>query len=136
MADTTSKELQAKQKTEVSAPAEQTTPGTVFVPAVDIFESEKDITLLADLPGVKSEDLKINLRDNVLTLSGDIAPVEGADEKDIFIEYEVGKYYRQFSLSEVINQNKIDARLEDGILRLVLPKSEKAVPKKITVKAA
>ena len=136
MADTTSKELQAKQKTEVSTPAEQTTPGTVFVPAVDIFESEKDITLLADLPGVKSEDLKIDLRDNVLTLSGDIAPVEGADEKDIFIEYEVGKYYRQFSLSEVINQNKIDARLEDGVLRLVLPKSEKAVPRKITVKAA
>ena len=136
MADTTGKELQARQKAEVSTPAEQTTPGTVFVPAVDIFESEKDITLLADLPGVKSEDLKINLRDNVLTLSGDIAPVEGADEKDIFIEYEVGKYYRQFSLSEVINQNKIDARLEDGVLRLVLPKSEKAVPKKITVKAA
>ena len=136
MADTTSKELQAKQKTEVSTPAEQTTPGTVFVPAVDIFESEKDITLLADLPGVKSEDLKIDLRDNVLTLSGDIAPVEGADEKDIFIEYEVGKYYRQFSLSEVINQDKIDARLEDGVLRLVLPKSEKAVPKKIAVKAA
>jgi len=136
MADTNSKEIQAKQKTEVSTPAEQTSPGTVFVPAVDIFESEKDITLLADLPGVKSEDLKIDLRDNVLTLSGDIAPVEGADEKDIFIEYEVGKYYRQFSLSEVINQNKIDARLEDGVLRLVLPKSEKAVPKKITVKAA
>jgi HSP20 family molecular chaperone IbpA len=136
MADTTSKELQARQKTEVSTPAEQTTPGIVFVPAVDIFESEKDITLLADLPGVKSEDLKIDLRDNVLTLSGVIAPFEGPDEKDLIIEYEIGKYYRQFSLSEVINQDKIDARLEDGVLRLVLPKSDKAVPKKITVKAA
>ncbi|MEW6670294.1 MAG: Hsp20/alpha crystallin family protein [Thermodesulfobacteriota bacterium] len=136
MADTTGKELQAKQKTEVNASAEQTAPGAVFVPAVDIFESEKEITLLADLPGVKADDLKIDLRDNVLTLSGEIAPIEGPDEKDIFIEYETGKYYRQFSLSEVINQNKIDARLEDGVLRLVLPKSEKVVPKKITVKAA
>ena len=136
MADTTGKELQARQKTEVSTPAEQTTPGVVFVPAVDIFESEKDITVLADLPGVKSEDLKIDLRDNVLTLSGDIAPYEGSDEKDIIIEYEIGKYYRQFSLSEVINQGKIDARIEDGVLRLTLPKSEKAVPKKIAVKAA
>ena len=136
MADTTGKELQARQKAEVSTPAEQTTPGAVFVPAVDIFESEKQITLLADLPGVKSEDLKIDLRDNVLTLSGDIAPYEGPDEKDIIIEYEIGKYYRQFSLSEVINQDKIDARLEDGVLRLVLPKSEKALPKKVIVKAA
>ena len=87
MADTTGKELQAKQKTELSTPAEQTTPGVVFVPAVDIFESEKDITLLADLPGVKSKDLKIDLGDNVLTLSGDITPFEGPDEKDIIIEY-------------------------------------------------
>jgi HSP20 family protein len=136
MADTTGKELQARQKAEVSTPAEQTTPGAVFVPAVDIFESEKQITLLADLPGVKSEDLKIDLRDNVLTLSGNITPFEEPDEKDIMVEYEIGKYYRQFSLSEVINQDKIDAQMEDGVLRLILPKSEKAVPKKITVKAA
>ncbi|MFO7665607.1 MAG: Hsp20/alpha crystallin family protein [Desulfobacterales bacterium] len=136
MTDTSGKELQARQKTEVGTPAEQTSPGAVFVPAVDIFETEKEITLLADLPGVKSDDLKIDLHDNVLSISGDIAPFEGPDEKDILIEYEIGKYYRQFTLSEVINQNKIDARLEDGVLRLVLPKSEKAVPKKITVKAA
>jgi len=136
MADTGGKELQVKQKAEVSAPAEQTTPGSVFVPAVDIFESEKEITLLADLPGVKSDDLKIDLRDNVLTLSGDVAPFEGADERDVFVEYEVGKYYRQFTLSEEINQNKIEAELKDGVLRLILPKVEKAVPKQITVKAA
>ena len=137
MADTTSgKELQAKQKTEVSTPAEQTAPGIVFVPAVDIFETEKDINLLADLPGVKSDDLKIDLRDNVLTLSAETSPFEGADEKDIFIEYEVGKYYRQFTLSEEIDQGKIEAELKDGVLRLNLPKAEKAVPKKITVKAA
>ena len=136
MADTIGRELQARQKAEVSTPAEQTTPGVVFVPSVDIFESEKDITLLADMPGVKSKDLKIDLRDNVLTISGDIAPYEESEEKDIIIEYEIGKYFREFSLSEVINQDKIDARMEDGVLRLVLPKSEKAVPKKITVKAA
>lgn len=136
MANTTGKELQAKQKTEVAESAEQTRPGAVFVPAVDIFESEKDITLLADMPGVKSENLKIDLEDNVLTMSGDVEPFEGSDEKDIFIEYEVGKYYRQFTLSEEIDQNKIDARLDNGVLRLVLPKSEKAVPKRIAVKAA
>ena len=136
MADTSGKELQAKQKAELSMPAEQTTAGVVFTPSVDIFETEKDINLLADLPGVKSDDLKIDLRDNVLTLSGDVTPFEESDENDIFIEYEVGKYYRQFSVTEEIDQDKIEGELKDGVLRLILPRAEKAVPKKITVKVA
>ena len=136
MADTSGKELQVKQKTAVSTPAEQTTPGAVFSPAVDIFETEKEINLLADLPGVKSEDLKIDLRDNVLTLAGDVSPFEGSDENDIFLEYEVGKYYRQFTLSEEIDQEKIKAELKDGVLKLILPKAEKVMPKQITIKVA
>lgn len=135
MATAESKELQVKQKGEVATPAEQTTPGPVFTPAVDIFETEKEITLLADLPGVKADGLKIDLRDSTLTLIGEVAPFEGAEEDDILIEYEVGRYYRQFSLSEAIDQNKIEATLKDGVLRLLLPKVEAAVPKKITVKA-
>jgi HSP20 family molecular chaperone IbpA len=133
MADKQSKEIQVKDKQEVSSPAEQTRPGLVFAPDVDIFETEMMITLLADLPGVRPEDLVIDLRDNTLTISGDIFPVEGGDEEDILIEYETGKYYRQFTLSEVIAQEKINAKLTDGVLRLTLPKVEKAVPRKITV---
>jgi HSP20 family protein len=135
MADNQSKEIQVKDKQEVASPAEQTRPGLVFTPDVDIFETETAITLLADLPGVRAEDLNIDLRDNTLTISADISPVEGGDEEDILIEYETGKYYRQFSLSEVIAQEKIDAKLTDGVLRLTLPKVEKAVPRKITVAA-
>jgi HSP20 family molecular chaperone IbpA len=118
----------------VASPAEQTAPGLVFTPAVDIFETEKEITLLADMPGVKAEDLNIDLRDNTLTLSAEIAPVENANEEDILVEYETGRYYRQFTLGEIINQQNIDAQLNDGVLRLSLPKVEKATPKKITVK--
>ncbi len=135
MADNQSKEIQVKDKQEVASPAEQTRPGLVFTPDVDIFETETAITLLADLPGVRAENLNIDLRDNTLTISADISPVEGGDEEDILIEYETGKYYRQFSLSEVIAQEKIDAKLTDGVLRLTLPKVEKAVPRKITVAA-
>jgi len=136
MADTHSKELKVREKQEVSSPAEQTTPGLVFTPAVDIFETEKEITLLADMPGVKADRLTIDLRDNILTLSGEIVPFENADEEDILVEYETGKYYRQFTIGELINQEKIDAKLNDGVLELKLPKVEKATPKKIVVKSA
>jgi HSP20 family protein len=135
MVDTDTNELQAKEKVEVAVPAEQTKPGRLFTPAVDIFETEKEIAMLADLPGVKADGLTIDLRDDTLTLTGEVKPFEGPDEEDILIEYDIGTYYRQFTLSEVIDQNKIDAKLQGGVLRLTLPKVEKAVPRQITVKA-
>ena len=136
MADTQSTELKVREKQEVASPAEQTTPGIVFTPAVDIFETEKEITLLADMPGVKADDLTVDLRDNTLTLAADIAPVDNSSEQELLVEYETGRYYRQFTLGELINQENIDAKLTDGVLRLTLPKIEKATPKKISVKVS
>ena len=133
MAQNQTKELQVKDKHELTTPAEGTRPGRMFSPNVDIFETDREITLLADLPGVKPDRLSIDLRDDILTLSADIDPYENPDEKDILIEYEVGQYYRQFTLSNVIDQNRIDARLKDGVLRLTLPKVEKATPRTISV---
>jgi HSP20 family molecular chaperone IbpA len=135
MSDTDRKALQPKGKAEVPTAVEQTKPGPVFTPAVDIFETEKELTLLADMPGVKAHGLNIDLRENILTLSGDVMSPEGANEVDVFREYRIGKYYREFSLSEVIDQAKIEAQLNDGVLRLNLPKVEKATPRKVTVKA-
>ncbi len=132
---TESKELQVKEKQEVTASAEQTRPGLVFTPEVDIFETDHDITILADMPGVATDGVSIDLEDNVLTLSGDVKPWEGPEESDVLIEFEIGKYYRQFTLSDVIDQDKIEAKLKDGVLRLTLPKAQKAVPRKITVTA-
>jgi HSP20 family molecular chaperone IbpA len=134
MAD--SKDIKVREKQELTTPAEQTTPGMVFTPQVDIFETEKEITLLADIPGVKSDRLNIDLRDNVLTITADIESAPTAGEEEVLIEYETGRFYRQFTLSEVIDQNKIDAKLGDGVLRLTLPKVEKATPRKIAIKAA
>lgn len=128
-----SKELQVKEKQEVAAPAEQTRSGMVFTPEVDIFETDREITLLADLPGVAADGVNIDLRDGVLTLIGDIKPWEDGGESDVLVEFEIGKYYRQFTLSDVIDQDKIEAKLEDGVLRLSLPKAEKALPRKIAV---
>jgi HSP20 family molecular chaperone IbpA len=130
-----SKELQVKEKQEVAAPAEQTRPGPVFTPDVDIFETEREITLLADVPGVAPEDVYIDLREGVLTLSGEVKPFEGKDECDVLVEFETGTYYRQFTLSEVIDQSRIEAKLENGVLRLTLPKAEKAMPRRIAINA-
>lgn len=131
MSDT--RELQVREKQEVSTPAEQTRPGLVFSPRVDIFETDKEIVLLADMPGVASDKLDVDLRENTLTLSAEAVSAKSADEQDILSEYGVGKYYRQFSLSEVIDQSKIKAKLQSGVLRLVLPKVEKAAPRKISI---
>ena len=134
MAESETKALQAKEKAEVATPAELMGEGPTFTPAVDIFETEKEITLLADLPGVKSKDLKIDLHESVLTLSGEVEAPESPTEVDVFREYRIGKYLREFTLSEAIDQAKIDAVLEDGVLRLTLPKVEAATPRKITVR--
>lgn len=135
MTDKDTKEIQVKPKQEVTADAEQTRPGLVFTPGVDIFETDRELTLLADLPGVTAENLTIDLRENTLTLTGEVESVGGADEKGLLVEYETGKYHRQFSLSNVIDQSKIDAKLNDGVLRLTLPKVEEAKPRRIEVKA-
>lgn len=130
-----SRELQVKEKQEVANPAEQTRPGLVFTPEVDIFETDHEITVLADMPGVAADGMNIGLQNGVLTLSGDVKPWEGQDETDVLVEFEIGKYFRQFTLSDDIDQSKIEAKLDDGVLRLTLPKAQKAVPRQITVTA-
>jgi len=134
MADTESKALQSKEKVTLTTAAEQTKPGIVFTPAVDIFETEKELTLLADMPGVKSEYLSININKNVLTMSGEVNAPEGENEADVIREYQTGEYFREFTLSNEIDQTKIDAVLKDGVLRLTLPKVEAVTPRKIEVK--
>jgi HSP20 family protein len=135
MAREPSKEIQKADKPGVPAVPEQTRPGPVFTPSVDIFENDNSITVLADMPGVKAPDLNIDLRESVLTLTGRIADPERENESDVLREYHPGTFFRQFTLAETIDQAKIDAKLTDGVLRLELPKVEKARPRQITVRA-
>jgi HSP20 family protein len=135
MDDSAFKDMQAKKKTEAQTPAEQTRAGLIFTPAVDIFETDQAITLLADMPGVMPENLSIDLKDNVLTLIGDVHSSDKG-EVDLYKEYQTGKYYRQFTLSEMIDQSKIEATLKEGVLNLILPKVAKPAARKIEVKAA
>ena len=127
-------ELTVRDKAALSHAAEQTRAGAVFTPDVDIFETDREITLLADIPGVKPGNLSIDLRDDVLTIAGETDYFRKEGQVDIVAEWEPGKYYRQFTLSEMIDQAKIDAKLNGGVLRLTLPKVAKAAPRRITVK--
>jgi HSP20 family protein len=112
---------------------EQTKSGPVYVPAVDIFEDDTAITLVADMPGVGPNDLRIDLHEGVLTLTGQANEGERGGT-DVFREYRPGQFCRQFSLSDRIDQNKIEAGMTDGVLRLVLPKAEAQKPRQIKVK--
>lgn len=127
-------DLQKERQASRARDPEQTRSGAVYTPAADIFETDNSITVLADLPGVQAGDLTIDLRENVLTLTGRIAAPESRQESDVLREYPSGSYFRQFTLSERIDQAKIDAQLSNGVLRLELPKVERAKPRQIVVK--
>lgn len=114
--------------------AEPTYPGKVFSPAVDIYETKDAITVVADVPGVKAENLCIDLEDNVLTLAGRISEAEQTFGSLLLQEYLVGSYYRRFSVSDQIDQEKIDASLKDGVVRIVLPKVNPAIPRRIAIR--
>ena len=130
------KEMTVKEKKALEEGAKESIrPGRVFVPAVDILENEEEIIILADMPGVTSKSVDIDLRESVLTIQGRISLVEGEKEVTVYREFDWGDYLRQFTLSDAIDQEKITAKMDLGVLRLTLPKAEKRKPQKIQVTA-
>ena len=125
--------IKLQNKQEVQPPMEHTTPGRVYVPRVDIFEDEEALTIIADMAGVQSDNVSIDLREDVLTLSGVPSVAMPKKEEYILQEFETGRYLRQFTLSEVIDQPNIKARLTNGVLRVTLPKVGPAKPRKIQI---
>ena len=128
------KKMTLREKEEIQRDdGEPTREGVYFSPAVDIYETERDITVFADLPGVDKENLDINVAQNKLTITGAVTEPEPA--QPVYAEYGVGGYTRSFQLGNAIDQSKIEAALKDGVLELVLPKAEKLKPRKIEVAA-
>jgi len=112
---------------------EQTrTAGRIWTPAVDIFESENDITLVADMPGVGKEGLDISLEKGLLTLNGEVSMESRG--KSLLREFKATNYHRQFRISEHIDAEKATAELNNGVLTLTVPKAESAKPKKIEIR--
>jgi len=105
-----------------------------FYPAVDIHEGDKEITLKAELPGIKKEDVHIDVNDGVITLRGE-RKFEKEDKKENYhrIERSYGSFHRSFTLPSTVDVEKIKAKYKDGILEATLPKTEEAKPKSIPV---
>ena len=103
-------------------------------PAVDIYETEDGLTVVADVPGVAKSDLEIHVDDTILTIRGTVSLPKREDL--ISEEFGMMNYFRQFRLSDEVDQSKIKASLENGVLTLDLPKSERAKPRRIEVKAS
>jgi HSP20 family protein len=118
----------------VQAAPEQTRGGSYFVPRVDIFETEKELTLLADLPGVRSEDVDLRYENGELILHGRVEP-RHQGRSFLLKEYEVGDFYRAFSIHESIDSGKISAECRNGVVVVHLPKVAQAQPRQIKVTA-
>lgn len=135
MNEETGRALETRGEGELQA-NEGTRPGPVFAPPVDIFETYEAITVLADLPGVTPNQLSIDLNEDVLTITGHSEEPEAEAETGVVREYRCGTFQRRFTLSELVDQAGIEATIADGVLRLELPKIDRAKPMKIKVKAS
>ncbi len=106
-----------------------------WVPAVDIIEDDASYTIHADVPGVKPEEVEVEIENGVLTLKGERKETK-KDEKEGYkrIERAYGNFYRRFTLPETVNTDEIKAKTQHGVLEVTIPKQAKPEPKRIQVK--
>jgi HSP20 family protein len=124
------KEFETKGKGVVG---ERTKTTPTFIPSVDIYENDETVVLIADMPGATKDGVNIDIEDNELRIIGDVKDQQIGTP--IYSEFKVGSFERTFTLSQIIDQSKIEASIKDGVLKLIMTKSDAAKPKKIIVKS-
>ena len=108
---------------------------TPWSPAVDIYETEQNLVVKADLPDIKSEELDIRVENNILTIRGERQFEKKVNESNYLrVERAYGSFSRSFSLANTVNTEAIQAGYENGVLTLTIPKREEAKPKQIKVR--
>ncbi len=123
------------QKKEVESPAgvERTKDQKVYMPAVDIIERTDEIVVIADMAGCDENSVDITLEKNLLTIYGKVLLEFDEGLKPALFEYGTGDYQRVFTLSNEVDREKIQAKVKNGVLTIILPKSAAAKTKKIAV---
>jgi len=126
-------DLQVQHKREMEKKQETTVSWRTYLPVTDIFETDQALTVVLEMPGVGKDAVDVSVEDDVLAIDGriDYSKYEGL--QPVYTEYNVGHYARSFQLSSKIEQANIHAELKDGVMTLVLPKVEKAKPRKIKI---
>jgi HSP20 family molecular chaperone IbpA len=127
-------ELQVQQKRELEKKEETTIPARIFAPPVDIYETDDALTVVLEMPGVDKNNVNVRVEDGVLNVEGRLDFSKYQNLLPVYTEYNIGHYARSFRLSSKIDQNKISAEMNDGVVSLVLPKVEEAKPRTIKVR--
>ena len=117
--------------TSLQSPVGTRNPEKFVIPLVDIYEDDSGLTVLADLPRVDKSGLQVSVENKILTIEGKTMGL--AERNYLLKEFEPVNFFRQFELSDRVDQDKISAELKNGVLQLSLPKAESAKPKQIEV---
>ncbi len=107
-----------------------------LTPATDIYESKEGVTLYVDLPGVSKQTLDIDVDQDILTIKAKIDLTTAKDMQPTYMDIRADVFERRFTLGDELDSSKIEAKLDQGALKLSIPRLEKHQPKKITIKVA
>jgi HSP20 family molecular chaperone IbpA len=125
---------QPNRERQIQAKEETRSQERYVTPPVDIYETAEGLVVKADLPGVAREGLDVRVENNLLTIRARAA--HGAPGEPLYREYELANFFRQFELTDRVDQQKISADLKNGVLTLGLPKAEEAKPRRIDVQVS
>ena len=106
---------------------------SVVAPFVDVYETDDDFHLVANMPGVTRDDVKLKLEEGSLSILGKVNYKDLKNRKYILNENEIGNYYRKFRISNSVDETKIEARFENGQLTVKLPKHDRIKPRTIEI---
>jgi len=116
------KTMEVEKQEVITDNGERTRERRAFVPRTDIYETNDAIFVVADMPGVSEQSVDITLEKNILSIQGLVEPMYPDGYSVAYAEYEDGDFQRRFTLNNQVDQDKIEATLREGVLRLKLPK--------------
>ena len=128
-----SQALEVQQKKELASKDEKTVRARYYVPQTDIYETEEALTVVMEVPGVEKKDVSVNLENDTLRVEAQIDSSKYEGLEPLYTEYNVGHFTRSFTLSSKIDQQKISALLDNGVLTLTLNKVKESLPRRIAI---